>query len=102
MKRREHLSMPWVDVAMDFLGPLPSNDYLLVIIDYFNRYKEIKVMKNITASDVIKILKEIFSRLGFPVSLTCGNGNQFISEAFKKYCLECGIKCIIQYLIGLK
>gem|GEM_PF-2873085 len=84
--------MPWIDVAIDFLGPLPSNDYLLVIIDYYSRYKEIKITKNITATDTIKILKEIFSRLGFPATLTCDNGNQFTSETFKKYCTECGIK----------
>lgn len=92
MKRRELPNAPWVDVAMDFLGPLPSNDYLLVMVDYFSRYKEIKIMRKITAIDTIKILKEIFSRLGFPTILTCDNGNQFISEVFKKYCTECGIK----------
>ncbi|XP_029166467.1 uncharacterized protein K02A2.6-like isoform X1 [Nylanderia fulva] len=92
MRRRELPSMPWIDVAIDFLGPLPSNDYLLVIVDYYSRYKEIKVTRNITAIDTIRILKEIFSRLGFPATLTCDNGNQLTSETFKKYCTECGIK----------
>lgn len=41
MKRREHPSMPWMDVAMDFLGPLPSNDYLLIIIDYLDHHRYI-------------------------------------------------------------
>lgn len=92
MRRRKLPNAPWTDIAMDFLGPLPSNDYLLVIIDYFSRYKEIKIMRNITGADTVKILKEIFSRVGFPASLTCDNGNQFTSEVFKKYCTECGIK----------
>jgi len=40
---------PWVDVAMDFLGPLPNSDYLFVMVDYYNRYKEIKIMRTIDA-----------------------------------------------------
>lgn len=91
MKRRTLPAEPWVDVAMDFLGPLPSHDYLLIVVDYYSRYKEIKIMRSITSLDTIKVLKEMFSRLGYPATLTCDNGNQFTSEVFQKYCKECGI-----------
>ncbi|CAK1595001.1 unnamed protein product [Parnassius mnemosyne] len=33
MKRRELSAAPWIDVAMDLMGPLPSNEYLLVVVD---------------------------------------------------------------------
>lgn len=92
MKRRELPSQAWVDVAIDFLGPLPSEHYLFVIVDYYSRYKEIKPMKNITSGETIKVLKEIFSRLGTPVSVTTDNGKQFISNEFKAFCQELGIK----------
>ncbi|CAF4952682.1 unnamed protein product [Pieris macdunnoughi] len=46
-KRRDLPSEPCLDVAVYFLGPLPSNDYLLILIDYYSRYKEIKIIKNI-------------------------------------------------------
>lgn len=92
MKRRELPSQAWIDVAIDFLGPLPSGHYLFVIVDYFSRYKEIKVMKTITSAETIKILKEIFSRLGTPSSITADNGKQFVSADFKSFCLELGIK----------
>lgn len=92
MKRRELPLGPWIDVAMDLLGPLPSNEYLLVIIDYYSRYKEIKVTKSISSAQIINILKEIFSRLGFPVSITADNGKQFVSEDFREYCKECNIR----------
>ena len=91
MKRRTLPAEPWVDVAMDFLGPLPSRDYLLILVDYYSRYKEIKIMRGITSLDTIKALREIFSRLGYPATLTCDNGNQFTSEVFQNYCKECGI-----------
>ncbi|CAH2100736.1 unnamed protein product [Euphydryas editha] len=48
-------------------------------------------MLNITSLDTVKVLKEIFSRLGYPATLTCDNGNQFTSEVFQNYCKECGI-----------
>ncbi|XP_049874146.1 uncharacterized protein K02A2.6-like isoform X1 [Pectinophora gossypiella] len=92
MKRRELPSQPWVDIAVDFLGPLPSGHYVFVVVDYYSRYKEVKVMKSITSQETVGVLKEIFSRLGIPVSLTSDNGRQFISEEFKSFCSEFGIK----------
>lgn len=91
MKRRSLPKEPWIDVAVDFLGPLPSRDYILILVDYYSRYKEIKVMRSITALDTIKVLKEMFSRLGYPATITCDNGNQFTSDLFRNFCKECGI-----------
>lgn len=92
MKRRELPSEPWVDIAMDLLGPLPNNDYILVIVDYYSRYKEVKITRTITSSQIISILKELFSRLGYPLSITADNGRQFVSEEFKSFCHHCNIK----------
>lgn len=88
MKRRELPTQPWIDVAIDFMGPLPSGDYLFVIIDYYSRYKDVKIMRTITSENTIKILREIFSRLGSPVSITADNGRQFVSKDFKEFCKE--------------
>lgn len=92
MARRELPMQAWVDIAVDFLGPLPSGHHIFVIVDYYSRYKEIKPMKTITSTETIKILKEIFSRLGTPVSITADNGRQFASDEFKSFCRELGIK----------
>ncbi|XP_057672146.1 uncharacterized protein K02A2.6-like [Diorhabda carinulata] len=92
MKRRQIPTGPWIDVAVDFMGPLPSGDHLFVVVDYFSRYKEIKIMKSITAANTINALKEIFSRLGFPASITCDIGRQFTSEETKSFCNENDIK----------
>lgn len=91
MCRRELPTKPWVDVAIDFLGPLPSGEYLLVIVDYYSRYKEIEVMKHITAEETTKRLHRIFTRLGFPVTITLDNGRQFVSTHFDHYCKQHGI-----------
>ncbi|CAK1597386.1 unnamed protein product [Parnassius mnemosyne] len=92
LKRRNLPSEPWVDIAIDLMGPLPSGDYILVVVDYYTRYKEVKTCRTITSSEIIEMLKEIFSRLGNPVSLTSDNGRQFSSEDFKSFCAERNIR----------
>nr|XP_026484830.1 uncharacterized protein K02A2.6-like [Vanessa tameamea] len=92
LKRRELPTQSWIDIAIDLLGPLPSGDYLLVVIDYFSRYKEIKSCRDVSSKEMIRLLKDIFSRLGHPVTITSDNGKQFVSGEFKAYCQENDIK----------
>lgn len=94
MKRRELPKIPWSAIAIDFMGPLPSQEYLLVVVDYFSRYKEVKIMRSITAKDTIQRLEEIFVRLGFPQTITLDNGRQFVSKDFEDYCQSRGIRLI--------
>lgn len=92
LKRRELPTEPWVDIAIDLMGPLPSGDHILVVVDYYTRYKEVKICRTITSNDIIVLLKDIFSRLGNPVSITADNGRQFTSEDFKTFCKERNIR----------
>lgn len=48
-------------------------------------------MTRITAKDTIDRLHKIFTRLGFPVTLTLDNARQFISGEFDEYCSAHGI-----------
>lgn len=91
MSRKLLPNGPWMDCAIDFLGPLPSGEYLLVIIDYFSRYMEVEVMRIITAESTIERLDVIFTRLGFPYTITLDNGRQFVSDKFHEYCEQNGI-----------
>jgi hypothetical protein len=49
MKRREFPMGPWVDVAVDFLGPFPNGLTILAVVDYYSRYMEFEVMRQTTA-----------------------------------------------------
>uniref|UniRef100_A0A336L3K2 RNA-directed DNA polymerase n=1 Tax=Culicoides sonorensis TaxID=179676 RepID=A0A336L3K2_CULSO len=91
MKRRELPHAPWIDCALDFLGPLPSGDFIMVIIDYYSRYMEMEIMKTITAENTIDKLERIFIRLGFPRTITLDNAKQFVSNRFHTYCSNNGI-----------
>lgn len=88
MERRRMPTEPWVDLALDFLGPLPSGDYLLVLVDYCSRFKEVKVMKRITSEATINVLEPIFVNQGYPVTITLDNAKQFLSTEFENYCNE--------------
>lgn len=94
LKRKELPSEPWQHVAIDFMGPLPSQHNLFIIVDYFSRYLEVEIMKKIDATETIKRMERIFARFGIPLSITADNGPQFISDEFKKYCELNNIKLI--------
>ncbi|XP_062705424.1 uncharacterized protein K02A2.6-like [Aedes albopictus] len=91
MLRSRMPTRAWSDVAIDFLGPLPSGHNLLVMVDYFSRFAEVIVMKQITADLTIKALFETFSRFGIPEVMRSDNGPQFTSESLRKFCREYGI-----------
>ena len=45
---------PWQDPALDLLGPLPTGEHLLVLIDYFSRWVEVDVIYSTTSEVIIK------------------------------------------------
>lgn len=85
-------SRPWKHIAIDFMGPLPNGNHVLVIVDYFSRYLEVEFMRTITADATIKALRPRFVKYGNPTSITLDNGRQFCSEKFKQFCDTLKIK----------
>ena len=39
---------PWKMLAMDFLGPFPSGDYLLIVIDEYSRFPEVESLHQLS------------------------------------------------------
>jgi len=84
---------PWVDIACDHFGPFgSSNNYLLVVIDYYSRYFECRVVKSTDTQTTIQVLDEIFQVHGLPKSLKSDSGPAFISHEFRKFCENLDIK----------
>jgi len=78
-------SGPWEDCSANILGPLPTGEYVFVIVDYYSRYYEVAIMKTITSARIKAILAQVFARLGVPISLRTDNGSQFVSEEFRNF-----------------
>ncbi|XP_031333825.1 uncharacterized protein K02A2.6-like [Photinus pyralis] len=94
MTRHKFPNGPWQHIAIDLMkaGPIPEE--ILVVIDYFSRYQEIKFLKSSTAATIIAHLQEMFSRLGIPNSIRADNGPQFASKEFHLFCEGSNIEII--------
>ena len=92
MKRVEPPSGPWQDVAADFMGPLPTGESLLVVVDYYSRFYEVVIMRSTTTKKVVDALSQIFTRYGYPFTLKTDNGPSFCGEEFTKYLSDHGVE----------
>jgi transposase InsO family protein len=82
----------WQDLAMDFLGPMPTGEYLFVVIDYYTRYYEVEITTSVTAKRTVEMLCKMFAVHGLPFSITSDNGPQFISRELQVFFEEHGIR----------
>ena len=83
---------PRRDLAVDLLGPLPTGESILVVVDYYSRYYEVDILRSTVAPKIISSLEGMFARHGLPESLTSDNGPQFISTEFAEYVTQQGIR----------
>ena len=83
---------PWETVHLEFYGPLPSGEYLLVAIDRYSRFPEVEIVKSPKASVVIPKLEKIFVTHGIPSIVKTDNGSHFNGEEYSRYLKALGIK----------
>ena len=79
---------PWQHLAADLLGP--TGDYLLVVVDYFSRFFEVRFLRETTSARITNCLEDIFAVHGLPISLKTDAPN-FVSVEFEEYLRDCGI-----------
>ena len=83
---------PWEKLHIDYYGPLPTGDYLVVIIDRYSRFPEVEVVSSTKASTLIHKLDRIFAVHGIPDKIQTDNGPPFNGDEFKRYLHILGIK----------
>ena len=83
---------PWHTVHTDFCGPLPTGEYLLVVIDAYSRFPEVDVVRSTSAAAIIPKYDRIFATHGIPNIVRSDNGPPFQSDEIKEYMKLCGIK----------
>ena len=66
MQRVELPTSPWKDV--DLMGPLPTGESLLVVVDYYSHFYEVGILRSTTVDKVIDFLVPVFTRYGYPFS----------------------------------
>ena len=85
-------SSPWSELSIDFGGPFPTGESILVVIDDYSRYPEVEIMSSISAKATLPKLDAIFARHGVPNVLKSDNGPTFRSQYFKSYAAHMGFE----------
>ena len=83
---------PWQIIHADFYGPLPTGQYIIVLIDKYSRYPETEIINNTSAKTLIPKLDAIFARHGIPHTVKSDNRPPFNGNDFKTYLTKLGIK----------
>ena len=83
---------PWHTVHIDFCGPFPTGEYLLVVIDAYSRFPEVDIVHSTAAKGTISKLERIFATHGVPTIVRSDNGPPFTSHEFESYMAEIGAK----------
>ena len=84
-------SGPWQNLSMDFCGPLPSGEYLLVIIDEFSRYPVVEIVRSTSADCIIPVVDRVFANFSYPSVVKTDNGPPFQSMQWKRFMRASGI-----------
>ncbi|XP_021986816.1 uncharacterized protein LOC110883338 [Helianthus annuus] len=84
---------PFCKWGMDIVGPFPLSKggvkFLLVAIDYFTKWPEVKPLAKITGKQIIDFVWEnIICRYGLPGVLVTDNGKQFAKKPFSVWFKE--------------
>ena len=82
----------WEVLNIDFYGPLPTGEYLLVVIDRYSRFPEVVIVSSTKASVVIPKLDRIFAVHGIPAIVRSDNGPPFNGEDYSRYLQALGVK----------
>ena len=80
--------------SIDFKGPLRSstrNTYMLTIVDEYSRFPFAIPCPNMTTTNVIKCLDELFVLCGAPDYIHSDRGASFMSQELKEYFTKRGI-----------
>jgi hypothetical protein len=66
--------------------------HILVMVDKFTKWIEVKPISKCDGHTTVKFLKDIILRYGVPHSIITDNGSNFAQGPFARYCEEVGIR----------
>ena len=84
-------SRAWKELVMDFFGPIPNGNELMVILDEFSRFPVVEEVKTTAAEYVLPKMDDVFSLMGIPTDLGTDNGPPFNGSRFTSFCDYYGI-----------
>src|SRR4051794_4266671 len=80
------ITWPFATWCLDMVGPLrPARGnmtYILVMVDKFTKWVEVKPIRNLDGHTAVKFLKDIILIYGYPHSIITDTGSNFAKGAF--------------------
>ncbi|MES9882663.1 MAG: RNase H-like domain-containing protein [Sedimenticola sp.] len=92
VKMSELPSRPWDEVSIDFFGPIPSGDYIMVILDDYTRFPVLEILTSTSSKAVIPRLDNVFSTMGVPSIVKTDNGPPFNGHEFSQFAEYLGFR----------
>ena len=83
---------PWKELSIDFIGPFPTGESLLVVMDDYSRFPEVEIVHSTSSNTVIPKLDAMFARQGIPSELRSDNGPPFNGGEFASFASYLGFK----------
>ena len=80
---------PWHALAMDKFDF--NGKHYLIVVDCFSKFIVVKPSKDLTSRTTINNLLDIFSEHGFPATIRCDQGHNFVSTEFVDFCKKLNI-----------
>jgi len=77
---------------IDFRGPYPNGEYILVIIYEHSHYPVLEIIRSTNEKTAILKLKLTCSTFGIPRVVKTDNGSPFQGHSFKDLCTELGFR----------
>lgn len=82
---------PWDTLHIDFAGPVEGK-MLLIIVDAFSKWLEVRQMNTITSSSLIQELRNVFATFGVPRKIVSDNGTSLVSAETEQFFKNNGIR----------
>jgi transposase InsO family protein len=84
------VTWPFTVWGLDIVGPLRKAPrgytHLLVAIDIFSKWVEVRPITNLRAEQAMTFFTDIIYRFGVPNSIITDNGSQFTGRKFQEFC----------------
>jgi transposase InsO family protein len=84
------ITWPFAVWGLDIVGPLRKAPggftHLLVAIDKFSKWVEVRLIRNLRAEQAVTFFTDIVHRFGVPNSIITNNGSQFTGRKFLEFC----------------
>jgi ribonuclease HI/transposase InsO family protein len=86
------ITWPFAVWCLDMVGPFrPARGnmtHILVMVDKFTKWIEVKPIRKCDGHTAVSFLKDIILRYGYPHSIITDNGTNFAEGAFARFCME--------------